>query len=48
MVSLQLQVTANLETDEEITVELLDGSIYENGSLDHMLTSLGGFLVYRL
>jgi hypothetical protein len=45
---LQLQVTANLETDQEITLRLLDGVIYESGSLDHMLTSFGGFLVYRL
>jgi hypothetical protein len=45
---LQLQVTANLKTNEEITVGLLNGSIYESGSLDHMLTSFGGFLVYRL
>ena len=45
---LQLQVTAILQTDEEIFVCLLGGSIYESGSLDHMLTSFGGFLVYRL
>ena len=45
---LQLQVTAILQTDEEIMVRLLDGIIYESGSLDHMLTSFGGFLVYRL
>ena len=36
-----LQVTAILQTDEEIFVCLLDGAIYESGSF-------GGFLIYRL
>jgi hypothetical protein len=45
---LQLQVTANLKANDEITVELIDGSIYESVDPEHRLTSFGGFLISRL
>lgn len=45
---LQLQATANLKKNDEITAELLEGSLYESGSLDHLLTHFGGFLISRL
>ncbi len=45
---LQLQATANLKVSDEITAELLEGSLYESGSLDHPLTGFGGFLITPL
>jgi hypothetical protein len=41
---LQLQATVELQDKDEITAELLEGSLYESGSPDHLLTDFGGFL----
>ncbi|XP_046463000.1 uncharacterized protein LOC124209148 isoform X3 [Daphnia pulex] len=45
---LQLQTTVDLQELDEITAELLEGSLYDSGSPDHLLTDFGGFLITRI
>ena len=42
---LNMQMTVMLREGQGVAANLVEGSIYENGSADHLVTSFGGFLI---
>lgn len=42
---MQVQATMELMTGESVNVKLVEGSLFEIGKNDHILTKFGGFLI---
>ncbi len=44
----QVQATVHLKVNDTVGVKLIEGSMHESGSEEHVITGFGGFLVSPL